>query len=534
MAPRSRLNQENGAAGGMDSESMTNDSTTSYAPPRKVIDAQSEQEFPSLGGGSVPLNIRPTITLNMRSSARGLARTKENFPALGGSSTNGRDSYRPPPPSSNAASHMNASTLLFKTPAAAPSKAASNQSKSNANNNKTKSAQMKTNDFPALPGGPILSSQRSSAPQRTNIENDLVGVPLRLNAAAVSTKHRALAQPALSGGPISNSQRSYASQRANIESDLVEVPLRLNAAAVSAKHRALVQPFEGISLAAATASQKLKTIQRSEEKAPSAAANVHVPSIKSKDSFPALGGGASSSAAAPQWLNATNGGSKKQNQISKKLKVAPAPLLPTSKKTSNDVGNNGSKKDEDAKEKKTKLKANDKKKETAKSTEQSNANANANATNGSANAKKGEKEKTTAKKSATSDDNSKKTKQNNEKNASERNGNNHRDGAPTRSPDTSSQISTTELNGSSTSNGVINSYSSVAHFTMPPPGFPAKTNVEKANVKAPPGFENMPKNNVKNVTTSHTFMSPSNSLQRNNVSRATNHGHFLHFHKLIV
>lgn len=466
------MNQENGAVGGMDGDSSSNTSSTSNAPPRKVIDAQNEQEFPSLGGGSVPINIRPTITMAMRSSARGLARTKENFPALGGSSTHNRESYRPPPPqTSTPASHMNASTLLFKTPAAATSKAASNQSKSNANNNKAKTGQIKTNDFPAL-----------------------------------------------SGASISNSQRSSASQRANIESDMVEVPLRLNTAAVSAKHRALVQPYEGVSVAAAiAANQKIKTIQRSEVKQPSATANEHVPSIKSKESFPALGGG-SSAAAAPQWLNATNGASKKQNQISKKLKVAPAPILPTSKKPSNDIGNGGSKKDDDAKEKKTKSKANDKKKEAAKSVEQSNANSNANATNGSAGGKKAEKEKSTAKKATASDDSSKKTKHNNEKNATERNGNNQRDGVPTKSPDASSQISTNELNGSSTSNGVINSYSSVAHFTMPPPGFPAKSNAEKTNVKAPPGFEHMPKNNVKNVSTSHTFTSPSNSLQRNNVS----------------
>lgn len=468
MAPRTRLNQDNGASSGMDSELSTNTSTMVNALPRKVIDARNEQEFPSLGGGAAPINIRPTITMNMRSSSSGLARTKENFPALGGaSSTQSR-----PLPLSNTASHMNASTLLFKTPAAATSKTASNQTKSSANNTKSKTGQIKSNDFPALPGGGSMVT--------------------------------------------SNGQRS---QRANIESDLVEVPLRLNASAVSAKHRGLVQPFEGVSLAAATANQKIKTIQRTELKQSPATANENVPSIKSKDNFPALGGGGSAAAAAaPQWLNATNGGSKKQNQISKKLKVAPAPILPSSKKANNDVGNSGSKKDEETKEKKTKSKANDKKKETAakQSAEQSNQS-NANATNGSVNSKKAEKDKSKAKSippTASDDNNSKKTKQNNEKNATERNGN------ASKSPNNeTSQNQTAELNGSSTStNGIINSYSSVAHFTMPPPGFPAKT-VEKANVKAPPGFENIPKNNqIKNISKMHTFMSPSNALQRNNVS----------------
>lgn len=456
LAPRTRSNQENGAAG-MEFEPPINASITSNAPARKVIDAQNEQEFPSLGGGSVPINIRPTVTLNMRPSTSGLARTKENFPALGGASA--RESYRPPPPSSNSvksSSHMNASKLLFNKSQTA-AKAPSNQSKTNENSGKTKPGQNnKSNDFPALPGG-LASTSRSA--------------------------------------------------RANIEDDLVEVPLRLNnASAVSAKHRALVQPYEGVNLtAAAVANQKIKTVQRSELKQQAPATNEHVPSIKSKDSFPALGGGATSAAAAPQWLTATNGGSKKPNQISKKLKVAPAPILPTSKKATNDIGS--AKKDEDS-AKKTKSKTNEKKKEAAKTpTEQSNEK------NGK---KPSEKEKSTSKKS--SDDNLKKTKQNNERNAAERNGN-HKDGMPTvQSFEDTSQISTAELNGgSSTSNGLINSYSSVAHFTMPPPGFPAKI-VEK-HVKAPPGFENIPKTTVKHATnTMHTFMSPSNSLQRNKVS----------------
>lgn len=411
LAPRGRANQENGVTGSYSTETPAATTTTSHQTP-KIIDARNEQEFPSLG--NVPINIRPTVTLNMRPSTSGLARTKENFPALGGGSSHNREPFKPP----NAAPSVSASKLLFKTPA----KVATNSNATNKTNaNKAKTVPIKSHDFPALPG----------------------------------------------------SSSSGKSQRANLESDMIETPLSFNPAVISSKHRALVQSFETVGAANSSSNQKIKTIQQNETK-PQHAIHDHVPSIKSKENFPALGGGASS-AAPPQWLNGTNG-TKKQPQISKKLKVAPAPLLTTNKTNENN------KKDDDS-NKKSNDKSKDKKKEAIK-TDNSNG-------------KKGEKDKTKK-----SDDNAKKTKENNEKNANK------------------NEKKTIELNSGakseqngSTSNGIINSYSSVAHFTMPPPGFPAKK-TEKGP-KIPPGFENL---STKDSTAStYNYMSPSNALQRNQV-----------------
>lgn len=425
MAPRNRSNQQQQQQQQQDEatgiETRPTTSVTSNAT-RKIIDARNEQEFPSLGGNG-PINIRPSVALNMRPSTSGLARTKENFPALGGGGTQIREPFRPP----NTAI---STTALFRMPAkAATGNGASSKSNSS---NKTKPVLIKSaaDDFPALPGG------------------------------------------------LSSSKQQH---RANMERDMIETPLSFNPSLVSAKHRVLVQSYEQVSSTAnMLANQKIKTIQRAETKSPSAT-NESVPSIKSKENFPSLGGTNSTTGTAPQWLNGTSGNSKKEKQISKKLKVAPAPILPTSK------SNENIKKDDDKKGK-SKTNQNEKKKEATKpeSTNEKNSNG-----------KKTEKDK--AKKS---EDSGKKTKENNEKNT---NGNKNEKKPATPKP---------EQNGIATSaNEIINSYSSVAHFTMPPPGFPVKKN--DSNTKIPPGFESLSKES-KNST--YSYMSPSNALQRNQVS----------------
>lgn len=372
--------------------------TTTINPLQKLLDAKNEQEFPSLG--NAPINIRPTVALNMRPSTSGLARTKENFPALGGSGSLIREPIRPP------SSAPSASKILFKTPAKPTIAIASSK---NNGSNKAKSAPIKPHDFPALPGSSI-------------------------------------------------------SNRFNLENDMIETPLTFHPSIVSSKHKGIVPSYEGISAANAVANHKIKTIQQVETKAQTVSQD-QVPSIKSKENFPALGG-SSLSSAAPQWLNGTSGSSKKQTQISKKLKVAPAPILPTSKTYENN------KKEEKSKEKKKDL------------------NKTENST------KKNEKDK-----SKKSDDNIKKTKENNDKNGNKND---------KKLNENNSTLKSQQNNGA-TSNGTTNLYSAVANFTMPPPGFPAKKNEKGANV--PPGFEKLTKSSKAN-----SYMSPSNALQRNQVS----------------
>lgn len=381
---------------------------------QRLIDAKNEQEFPSLG--NAPVAIRPSVALNMRPSTSGLARTKENFPALGGSSTHNRDTFRQPASIPAA----NASTLLFRTPAPKPAASSSNNNK-NIANNKIKSVPNKANDFPALSGK---------------------------------------------------------GKKDQLESDMIESSSSFDLGSFSAKHRQLVNTYES-SVANALLNQKMKTIQRVETK-PSTSVSNPIPLINSKDNFPALGGPITSTAA-PQWLNATPNGNKKSTQMSKKLKVAPAPILPTSKFT--DVQNEMASKKSKSNDKAKATPANEKKIENAKADLANNQKPEKNS-------KKSDKE------------NAKKTKENQTKSEKKINS----------LPIANANANSTTSNLNKVLNETINSYSSVANFTLPPPGFPAQKSDEKST-KAPPGFEFLSK-----TSKQYSYISPSNALLRNQVS----------------
>lgn len=390
-----------------------------------LIDAKNEQEFPSLGNAS--FTIRPTVALNMRPSTSGLARTKENFPALGESSSQNRDPVR----QLASVPVINASTLLFRTPAPKPAASSSNNNK-NIANNKTKTVPNRVNDFPALSGK---------------------------------------------------------GKKAQLESDMIESSSSFDVGAVSAKHRQLVNSYES-SVANALLNQKMKTIQRVENK-PTTSVHNPIPLINSKDNFPALGGPVTSTAA-PQWLNATTNGNKKQTQMSKKLKFAPAPILSTSKFT--DIQNETASKKSKSNDKAKATPANEKKTENAKA---ENANKKP-----EKNSKKFDKE------------NTKKTKENNPTNPV--NGNQNKSEKKINSlPITNTNASNTNSNHTNNINKIlnetINSYSSVANFTLPPPGFLAQKSDEKST-KAPPGFELISK-----TSKQYSYISPSNALLRNQV-----------------
>lgn len=389
---------------------------------QRLIDAKNEQEFPSLG--NAPVTVRPTIALNMGMSTSGLARTKENFPALGGGNSHNKDPFR----QLGSIPAANASTLLFKTQAPKHAATSSTNNK-NISNNKTKTVPNKANDFPALSGK---------------------------------------------------------GKKAQLESDMIESSSSFDLGAVSAKHRQLINSYEG-SVANALLNLKMKTIQRAEIK-PATSVNNPIPLINSKDNFPALGGPITS-AAAPQWLNATTNGNKKQTQMSKKLKIAPAPILPTSKFT--DVQNEMANKKGKSNDKTKAVSSNDKKTENAKA-ENSNQKSEKNS-------KKSDKE------------NAKKTKENSSTNPLNEN--------QTKSEKKINSLPIANTNAHNTNNNhnkvlneTINSYSSVANFTMPPPGFPAQKSNDKST-KAPPGFEYISK-----TSKQYSYISPSNALFRNQVS----------------
>lgn len=386
--------------------------------PRKVIDAQNEQEFPSLGNASVA--VRPQMALNSKAyGTSGLARTKENFPALGGSSV--------PPAQLMVNNAPPASAVLFKSNKAATKTASSTKS---APKQKPQIANSPA-DFPALPGGAsfsynghrdlgaVLTKQQPSAGKATAKK------PTSASKSAPKPKHQ------LADFPVMFGSASHQRDR-DLEDDFIPSQPSFNIAAVSAKYRALVPTYESMSAASAV-SQKLKTVQQVDVK--SDVVKGEAPKLNSNKLFPSLNS-SSAPVAAPQWLNASKA---KQPTQSRPSKVAPAPVLPQPS-----IGLSITTK----KEKKNKPKAND-----------SVSKAEAKQPEGKSD-KKGSKAEANGKEDkATGNAKSKKESKPNAK--------------PAKALQNGVQNDVT---------GTVNSYSAVTTTPRPPPGFGGKTNGKTVSV----------------------------------------------------
>ncbi|KAL7735453.1 hypothetical protein ACLKA6_019564 [Drosophila palustris] len=287
-------------------------STSSQRGQPVTIDAGNEEEFPMLAGltpgPNVSLVRAPPPSMRNISGTSGLARTKENFPALGGAAggsisaaggntyANARAAQSAQPvgasfkkPSSNAASGSG-TVARGNAPANGMLLHVSNRPAANANKKSTPAM-----DFPALPAG------KGKGKMLRNLEEDML--------------------PSNSGVSISN---------------------------VAAKHRTLVDDY--VSVAHPSTHQKLQMVQKeeSEAKARMEALKKSAPKLTAAE-FPTLG---PSSTKGPP-LSKPNGGSaaslnwskpvseKKQRELdNRKSKIAPAPLLPTPKGSTTNLNNN--------------------------------------------------------------------------------------------------------------------------------------------------------------------------------------------------
>ncbi|XP_068147878.1 LOW QUALITY PROTEIN: E3 ubiquitin-protein ligase ZNF598 [Drosophila tropicalis] len=280
------------------------------------IDAGNEEEFPTLGGVTAAPNVSlvrpPPPSMRNLSGTSGLARTKENFPALGGAtnivSAVRVDQFQQKPVSavfkkSNASSSAqggggNANAMLLHVsnrPAAKKTGAATEM------------------DFPALPAG---SKSKKKGYSARNLEEDML--------------------------PSGSS------------------PFTTN---VSAKHRTLVDDY--VSVANPSTYQKIQMVQKeeSEAKARQEAMKKSAPKLTAAE-FPTLGP-TSSSKAVPlvsvakssqnNWAKPIN--EKRQRELeNRKAKVAPAPVLPTSTGKMNNNNYQIQQPGKNTKEKKTKEK----------------------------------------------------------------------------------------------------------------------------------------------------------------------------------
>ena len=264
----------------------------------------------------------------------GLARTKENFPALGGSSSsaggNGSGgggggssgSTRSQPPISN---------VLKKQPTSATGAIPRNSI---------------SGSIPSASAGGMVIHV-SNRPSSSN------------NPTVPSKKANAIDFPAL---PMGKTKKNQAKQSI-LEEDMPTSGVKLPMTSVSSKHRSLVDDY--VSVANPANFQKIQMVQKEEmeSKARKEAEAKNAPKLTSQD-FPSLGGSSSAkSSSSNSWIKSTMSEKKQKDLENRKNKIAPAPLLPknnsspkapsiTNGNNQNNVLNN--KKDKKTKDKKSK------------------------------------------------------------------------------------------------------------------------------------------------------------------------------------
>ncbi|XP_054739005.1 E3 ubiquitin-protein ligase ZNF598 [Anastrepha obliqua] len=282
------------------------EASTSHAGQQRgiTIDRSNEEDFPLLGGssGGPSVSLVPAPFVRLRSATSGLARTKENFPALGANGEGGVNENRTPTQQSTPP----ISTVLRKAPAVSPG-AISRSSR----------------------GGGITGSSGSSG-MVLHVSNRPTSSGGH-NSGAVAKKPNAMDFPAL---PSSGKSKKNAS-RTPIDEDMLPSGEHIPLSNVAAKHRTLVEDY--VSVANPSSFQKIQTVQKEEVESKNrrAAEQSNAPKLTSLD-FPSLGGGtASRSIQVPSnnWAKGQKQSDKKQRELeNRKAKVAPAPLLPKENK----------------------------------------------------------------------------------------------------------------------------------------------------------------------------------------------------------
>ncbi|XP_055859365.1 E3 ubiquitin-protein ligase ZNF598 [Episyrphus balteatus] len=268
---RSRGHNEN------EFEPQPETSHSSFSQRAPPIDARNEQDFPSLGNGTPALNLIP-IPMGMRAKlgSAGLARTKENFPALGGAESGGGAAA-----STSRPKQTSISSVIKKNPSSTPTGMlihVSNRPSTSSGATSKKPNHPTKKDFPALPGS------------------------------------------------------SKAAAQAAFREDMIPSNTHLNYDNVSAKHRSLMDDY--VSVANPNNFHKLQMVQKEAEeaRAKKAAFEASAPKLDST-AFPALAMGSKPSApAAPSWTKSQKQQREAENRRSK---VAPAPLLNMNSKQKN-------------------------------------------------------------------------------------------------------------------------------------------------------------------------------------------------------
>ena len=294
--------------------------TVVQQPPIK-IDSKNEEQFPSLGGPSNSAGPQVQLANTVRHisyGTSGLARTKENFPSLGGTPTNEKTNQPVvnQKPSGKQPKVPTASSML-------------KGSSSKANNRPTKSlsASLKkdSSDFPALSqnnSSSIAASSMFKAPPPTFTRPVTANRPTTSATSSASLKKNS-DFPALSQNNTKKGRRNE-----QLLEDMILPESSVNMNLVSSKHRNLVEDY--VSMASRVS--KVQTVQQKDIEVPQEIVKKNVPKLNSNDNFPTLGGDGAGASNTPQWFTVKNNPKQQAKQESKEFtintkKVNPMPDL---------------------------------------------------------------------------------------------------------------------------------------------------------------------------------------------------------------
>ncbi|GAB0096902.1 E3 ubiquitin-protein ligase ZNF598 [Sergentomyia squamirostris] len=241
--------------------------------PPKMINANDEQEFPALGGSGsnppVPV-MRPSVSIKTKSyGGSGLAKTKENFPALGG----GVAPVNMPSSSADASSTKQYSKMVQKPPQPPPQPASPPST--------SKSTVIHISNRPPPPKHPDVTRDFPALPKSTKIIDQPTPV-ITVNPKTVASKYRGI-----------------------VEDSTLILPNNSLASKLMMVNRPQT----------VTNGATKKAVEAKEPK---------VPKLNSEHNFPTLNTAASALTTPPSWVTLPVNKNKVE---SRKSKIAPAPDL---------------------------------------------------------------------------------------------------------------------------------------------------------------------------------------------------------------
>ncbi|KAG5678449.1 hypothetical protein PVAND_008121 [Polypedilum vanderplanki] len=290
------------------------------------IDTKNEEHFPSLAGPSTSLS---NNNVQLANSVRhvvygqaGLARTKENFPALGQEKSIKNQASSKKQNNQNSLNKQSGPTTssLFKASSTSSVKTPiNNQSKSNSSKS-TSYAKDSISDFPSLPQNSTSSSsyKQPQLYQQQQKQSQQNSTPAKISLAK---KDIASEYPSL---PNSSSKKS----RDLLMEDMVLPTNNIEKGLISSKHRTLVNDYVSV----ASQMTKVNIVKQKDETIKGENSQKSVPKLNSMNNFPTLGGNGESSSN-PQWITVKNNNNSTVNKVNLKQQK----VDPSTKKKQNEV-----------------------------------------------------------------------------------------------------------------------------------------------------------------------------------------------------